>query len=475
MFKVQQLMSLFLQLVKGIVSAIGSASNMSELEKTIQTLVQQIAARLLEFTLDEIDKSLAEKREPGKYENLGMRSRPLLTTVGEIKIKRRYYRDVETGEYHFFLDETLGLTPRRRVSQRLERMMLDMGTETTFRKASKTLEYLVPGISHMTVWNEVQRAGALAKQEAKEKQAELFENGVIPEGKRSVTSLNIEADGVMIRQQRSSKRHEEVKLVVGYEGKEGEKRKRLVNRKTVAGMADGDTIWEQASAIFGGEWQFNGKEEVRIGGDGAAWVKEGAEVFPGATYHLDLFHLQKRLTEALGFNKNYYQAVAERLYELDFEGLRDEFRTILKNIKGENKRKLVVRLENYIFDNQEGISNLPKEKRLGVIEGQVRHTITRRMKCIGGGWGSTGTDHMARLLAAKSNKELFKYSGVTKGFKRERLLNALPKALVDSSFKPSKEDTGKWLAATMPVLDGPSSGEMWVRHVLRPLVSASIA
>ena len=75
---------------------------MSELEKTIQTLVQQIAARLLEFTLDEIDKSLAEKREPGKYENLGMRSRPLLTTVGEISIKRRYYRDVETGEYHFF-------------------------------------------------------------------------------------------------------------------------------------------------------------------------------------------------------------------------------------------------------------------------------------------------------------------------------------------------------------------------------------
>jgi hypothetical protein len=66
MFKVQQLMSLFLQLVKGIVSAIGSASNMSELEKTIQTLVQQIAARLLEFTLDEIDKSLAEKREPGE-------------------------------------------------------------------------------------------------------------------------------------------------------------------------------------------------------------------------------------------------------------------------------------------------------------------------------------------------------------------------------------------------------------------------
>lgn len=159
---------------------------MSELEKKVQILVQQIAARLLEFTLNEIDVRLAKKREPGKYKNLGIRSRPIVTTVGEIEIKRRYYKDIETGESHFLLDESLGLVPRRRISPRLERMMLDMGTETTFRRASNTLEYLVPGISHMTVWNEVQRAGAIAKQEAEEKQAELFEDGVIPEGKRCV-------------------------------------------------------------------------------------------------------------------------------------------------------------------------------------------------------------------------------------------------------------------------------------------------
>lgn len=116
MFKIQQLMSLFLQLVKGIIYALGSASSMVELEKDVQKLVQQIAARLLEFSLNEIDTRLSKKKEPGKYKNLGIRSRPLLTTVGEIELKRRYYKDRETGEHHFLLDESLGLVPRRRIS-----------------------------------------------------------------------------------------------------------------------------------------------------------------------------------------------------------------------------------------------------------------------------------------------------------------------------------------------------------------------
>lgn len=474
MFKIQQLVSLFLQLVKGIINALKSAESMVELEKEIQTLVQQVAAHLLEFALYEIDTRLAKERNPEKYKNIDTRSRTMITTLGVIEIKRRYYKDTETGKNHFLLDETLGLMPRRRVSPRLERMMLDMGTETTFRKASNILEYLVPGISHMTVWNEIQRAGAIAKQEAEEKQAELFEDGIIPEGKHSVKRLNIEADGVMIRQQRSSKRHEEVKLVVGYESKEGEERKRLINRKTVAGVANSSTIWEQASAIFGAEWQLNGDEDVRIGGDGAAWIKEGTEVFPGATYHLDLFHLRKRLMGALGFNKDYYQTVAEKLYELDIDGLKEVFRIILKNTRGA-RRERVKRLQHYIFDNWGGISNLPKEDRLGVIEGQVRHTIARRMKCIGGGWSPTGTDHMARLLAAKANKELFKYSGVTGSFKRGQITSVLPKTLVDPQSKPSKEDISEWMAAAMPILDGPSSGKMWVKYVLRPLTSARIA
>ena len=146
---------------------IGISKSMEELEEKIQRLVQKITGQLLEWSLNEMDARLAKDMDPGKYENKGIRSRTLVTTVGEIEIKRRYYRELETGRNCFLLDETLGLAPRKRISPRLEKMMLDMGTETTFRKASTLLEYLVPGVSHMTVWSEVQRAGARAKKKRK--------------------------------------------------------------------------------------------------------------------------------------------------------------------------------------------------------------------------------------------------------------------------------------------------------------------
>jgi len=216
-----------------------------------------------------------------------------------------------------------------------------------------------------------------------------------------------------------------------------------------------------------------GKEDIRIGGDGAAWIKEGIEVFKGATYHLDLFHLRKRLTEALAFNGDYYQAVAEKLLELDRAGLEETFKHILGHTRERNKRKRILGLQNYIFNNWEGISNLPKEERLGAIEGQVRHTIARRMKHIGGGWSSAGADDMARLLAAKANKELSKYSGEWKDYNRNQIASVLPSKLIDPQSKPSKEELNDWIAATMPLLKGPASSKMWVKYVLRPLTSAT--
>ena len=113
MFEIQQLVSIFLQLVTGIMNVFATAKSMEELEEKIQRLVQKITGQLLEWLLNKMDARLAKDMEPGKYENKGIRSRTLVTTVGEIEIRRRYYRELETGRYCFLLDETLGLEPGR--------------------------------------------------------------------------------------------------------------------------------------------------------------------------------------------------------------------------------------------------------------------------------------------------------------------------------------------------------------------------
>ncbi|MBC7076461.1 MAG: UPF0236 family protein [Syntrophomonadaceae bacterium] len=110
----------------------------------------------------------------------------------------------------------------------------------------------------MSVWNEIKQSGKKAKQEAEDITKQVFEDGLVPEGKKEAKLLNIEADEALIHQQQSKKRHAEIKLFVGYEGKEGNP-KRLSNRRSVAGIGAGLAMWEDASARFGQEWWLNKK------------------------------------------------------------------------------------------------------------------------------------------------------------------------------------------------------------------------
>ena len=45
-------------------------------------------------------------------------------------------------------------------------------------------------------------------------------------------------------------------------------------------------------------------------------------------------------------------------------------------------------------------------------------------------------------------------------------------ALVGIVTKNKAKEEGEWLRAIVPALSGPSAGEAWIRHVLRPIVEA---
>jgi hypothetical protein len=287
------------------------------------------------------------------------------------------------------------------------------------------LNFLVPEIGVMTVWSELQRAGEKAATEAAKVRKAVFEQGAELGGLRKVDRLNIEADGVGIELQRAEVSRGELKLIVGYEGKEG-KPKRLKNRRVVAGLVDGETIWEEASCYFGGVWALGEIEHIRIGGDGAEWIKgSGKAYFPQASFHLDLFHLRQRLTETLGFSPECYEAVANGIAELDREAVSLALAQALKQALSRPAKKRVHELARYLMSNWDGIAALPEEERLGAVEGEVRHIIARRMKRIGARWTIRGGDHMARLLAHRANRELARYAGSGRDFAQEVLRQAV--------------------------------------------------
>jgi len=462
MFKIRQVIMVVLLLAQGIFEALKEAEDFSQLEEEIQKLSQRAAGQLFVEALEEIDQRLLAQKERG-LEVVGKRERTLLTSFGEITFKRRLYCDQE-GTYHILLDQNMGLGPRQRISNRLMEMSLDLGTEMPFRRAARVLGYLVPTISPMAIWKVLKAFGEEAISEASALRKAVFEGGKPVEGTEETEVLNIEADEVCVKQQRGPQKNLGLKLVVGYEGKEG-KRKYLLNKTAIAGVADGEGIWEETDCVFSQKWRIEKVKRTRIGGDGASWIKKGIEHFPGASYHLDPFHLRKKLCEALSFSSKSYEEVSSGIAKLDFKAVTEALDRSMKISRGA-RRKRVRDLKTYLLSNWEGIAELPEEERLGTIEGQVRHTITRRMKRIGGRWTASGADRMSRLLAAKANGELNSYISGNRSNIKE-LLEFEP--VLKKTSRDKQEDLEAWLRTSMPALSGPHAARPWIKCVLKEL------
>jgi hypothetical protein len=452
---------------------------MLELERAVQSLTQQAAGILLEAALEEIDQELMAEREES-LRLVGTRTRKMLTTFGPLKIKRRLYRDTKTGKTVFLLDEAFGLPAYARISDNLAQICQEVGLDVPFRQAARIIGLVAPRVSAMSVWKAFQRAGAEAAKEAQAKREAVFEDGVVPNGTRRPSELHIEADGVVIKLQRAEARHGEVRVVVAYEDKENtgspKKPRRILKEKhLVAGLTGSRETWEEASASFGEVWDLSAIPKVHIGGDGAEWVREGQEYFPNATYHLDPFHLKKRVSEALGKDFDTRQALAAALEENSKDKAEEVLNRAAKTHQG-TARKRIQALTRYILSNWEGIQANLDGTTLGTIEGQNWRIVARRMKRRGARWGLKGGDYMPRLLVLREEGTL---GTLLKRLQRTRPVDTEKIAKLNTqritSRKRAAQKRGaeeEWLKATVPALCGPSAGEPWVRYVLRLLTEA---
>lgn len=134
-----------------------------------------------------------------------------------------------------------------------------MSFRAVFCQAAEALGYLTPGLSAMAVWGALKEVGEELKEEADELRKAVFEDGVVPAGEEKAEELDVEADGVLIRLQRSEKKHAEVKHVVAYEGKEEltPGRFALQNKLVVSGIGEGEEILEEASAKMANKWDLS--------------------------------------------------------------------------------------------------------------------------------------------------------------------------------------------------------------------------
>lgn len=428
-------------------------------------LAQEVAKALLENIDEELMK---EKDQSLKMECL--KEHRIITTFGDIRVKRRLYRD-SSGDYRFLLDEKMGLDKGCHMSPKVKELATFISSHFSFQRSEEILRAILPsGISHTSIHRLVGKVTDPSLGAEEKEIEEVFASGVIPESEgKAVPYLFVEADGTGIALQREEARRAEVKVGIAYEGwqKVSKDRYRVKKKTVYSGIMDGERFWEGFSLTLAKKYDLSQISKVIVGGDGASWVKKGAE-FLGGLYELDRFHLKRALHRGVANDP----LVAE-LYQACIIGQIDKVDRLLIEAQEKadgDKAEEIMRLRGYLMENCYGLRDYRLEvcgdglRGLGAIEGNVDKLIATRMKKRGMSWTIKGAQRMARLISLREMGQL--HSWITHKDKPE---DSEPAKKEINREKPSSgKGLGAWLEAGLPALYGPHQDRPWVQ-ILRAL------
>jgi hypothetical protein len=422
--------------------------------------------------LAELEEELFQQR-PASWRVVGFRERVLVTRFGEVRIRRRLYRDAQ-GESHFLLDEYLGLSAYQVATPDMQVLCTRLGAELSFRKAADLLqEWLAGLLSASTCWRLLQRTGQAAVAAEMAAIEAVFGCGeAVPavEG-RCVERLYMEADGIYVRLQRQPRKHLEVHSAIAYEGWERlpatRESYRLCEKRVYCHAGEHATFWEGVSLSWGHKWDLGHVQEVILAGDGARWIRAGTQEWPGAIWQMDSYHLARACGRALG------KKVGRAVYQALRAGRGSQAHTLLHTAGlPRHKGKQAQQAYKWVYKVAQAGWGLDWRVRqqvetdaargLGSMEGNLAHLLAKRMKAQGRSWSPAGARHMAKVRELLANQEV-------RSWCYRQALRETPTKDRYHRPRPRNTDPVQVLQASVPALYGPDSHKPWAQR-LRQLI-----
>ena len=118
--------------------------NFDSIEDMIFEISQNIAGKVFEKAITDIDDYLRNKRERGKLKNTGKREKYFLTRFGDILYSRTRYKDRQ-GKSHYLLDEALSISKNQRISLSRARIECFLSSISSYREVVGNLRLLMGG------------------------------------------------------------------------------------------------------------------------------------------------------------------------------------------------------------------------------------------------------------------------------------------------------------------------------------------
>jgi hypothetical protein len=448
------------------------------LENMLFEILQNIARKVFEKAITDIDNYLRIRRGRGELKNTGKRKKYFLTRFGDILYARTRYQDKETGKSCYLLDEDLSIVQNQRISLSRARIENFLSSLSSYREVVTQARLLLGNFrSHEAIRQSVIKEGSLIIENQKKKLKQI-ENLDYPD-KEAPDTAYLEADATFITLQKKGKERGEkleVKLGIGYTGKEARyatgKSKKLKEKFTFVGI--GKDFMEELSLLAEEKLSLSKVKNVLFGGDGDSWIISGlSDYFPSATYLLCFYHLFKRLRECLGRRKEEQKVIKDLLLSNQTDKALSKIEQMIKIPYDQKEKDNLTKLYTYISRNRQGIANqvILKDKeiqRTGAIESNVNQVIASRFKKRGMSWSKLGAVSLLKIKEVILNNQWDEWW--EKGREQNIKISKFNPPLPASYFKKEVESS-PLIEVTIPALSGPDQGKPWV-GVLRKLSEA---
>lgn len=333
-----------------------------------------------------------------------------LTSLGEVRYKKTYFHNPQTGERCYLLDRLMGLAPGERLTEDAVARIYEEAAESSYRKGGMNASISRVAVSKETVMEKLHSL--------------QFPETEHPEEKKQVKTLYIDADEDHVALQylekkgdtRGALKHTFMpKLVYVYEGNQAEgDRHELLGVKYFGGGYEGtqgtERLWKEVYDYISGSYDEEVLECIYVNGDGAEWIRTGAKVHAKAKFVLDRYHMHKYIIAATSHLGDSVQDARSEIWRAINGKRKKEAGEVFDRIIGvtqtESRQKAVETSKSYILGHWSAIMNGVRNRKDDIhcsAEGHISHIYADRMSSRPLGWSKTGADKMARLRVYKKN------------------------------------------------------------------------
>ena len=397
-------------------------SKMAEMVYGVTKEVTNLGCSMIAEEWESYDEILRQRKDLRKGWYIVRKDETTITTsLGDVTYGRTLFKNTKNGKSCYLLDKLLEIDPHTRMSEDAVARMLEEAADSSYRKGGANASISGSVMSKETVMNKLH---------------ELEFPKTLYEGeKKTVSTLYIDADEDHVALQYLESKGDIQKprsntimprLAYVYEGIDTEKdgRPKLINVKYFGGVYEGaegvETFWKEVLAYIESAYDMDQLERINLNGDGAAWIKAGANMLPKTKFVLDKFHMHKYIitaTSHLGDSaEDARSEIYRAIHKTEKRACGEVFDRIMNVTESETKRKAVETSKGYIISNWNGIQISVKGKDKNIqcsAEGHVSHVFSDRMSSRPLGWSRIGCDRMSRLRVYQKNKgnmlELVRY------------------------------------------------------------------